>query len=336
MSPTATQTATRVTRTPAASKSASGTRTVSSSRTSPPSTTVFITPSPALSQTPSSSASASSSDTARSTTTASASPSGTATSSSSVSASITVLPSPTSSASLIPSPTPGPFQANNIAVLRVGSGVGPLVSGQAAAVFIDEYFPWSGGGLASSTSVTSNAPGSLSCTLSAISSAGWLYDQEGIPSLTTDGLHIVFPCYTMVVGATLTGTGVKVAAQICYDRSVRFVTTATIATGVSATGSPHVLRTIASDGINMWWAAQGAGTDNAIVLTAWAGTTSTILCSYSVYTPCALNAGGARFVFCVAYVYPLTLVFQLAAAPEPRPAPPATCLMGRCRFTTAD
>ena len=190
------------------------------------------------------------------------------------------------------------FGANNIAVVRVGAGATPLVQGQAAPVFIDEYYPWSGGGLVSTTPIISTAPGGLSCTLSAISSAGWLYDQEGIPSLTTDGLNIVFPCYTMVAGATLTGTGVKVAAQIYYDRTVTVATTATIATGVAATGSPHALRTIVSDGVNMWWGAQGAGTDCAIVLTSWHATSSTILCSYSVYTPCAWRGDGDLRLAC--------------------------------------
>ena len=180
--------------------------------------------------------------------------------------------------------TADPFGANNIAVLRVGSGAAPLVSGQAAPVFIDEYYPWSGGGNVSTTPIVSSMPGALACTLSAISSAGWLYDQEGIPSLVTDGSAIVFPCYTMVAGATLTSAGVKVAAQIGYDRSVDLSSTAAIATGTPATTSPRALRTIVSDSINMWWGVQGAGTDCSINLSPWHGTTTTIICSYSVYT----------------------------------------------------
>ena len=226
------------------------------------------------------------------------------------------------------------FGANNVAVLRIGSGAAPLVSGQAAPVFIDEYYTWPGGGNVSTTPVVSSSPGAPSCTLSAISSAGWLYDQEGIPSLTTDGLYIVFPCYTMTVGATLTGSGVKLAAMISYNRSVRLTTTATIATGVAATGSPHALRTIASDGINMWWAAQGSGTDCAIVMTPWNGPSSTILCSYSVYTACMYRK--TTFTCCrlIALFSPPFHFFQLAAALAPLQAPPGICLTVRCRYTT--
>ena len=95
---------------------------------------------------------------------------------------------------------PPPFVSTNLAVVRVGDGAAAIVAGTAKSVFVDQYTT-----AASQTAPVYSYPvtGSNACTLSATSSATWLYDQEGIPSLATSGAFLSFPCYSVAAGSSL-------------------------------------------------------------------------------------------------------------------------------------
>ena len=171
----------------------------------------------------------------------------------------TSTPSPSYTSTGTPSPS---FNPASVAVLRVGSGAAAIVSGVAQDLFIDEFSVTPG----SSSLVRSFAVnvGANPCRLSAGSTASWLYDVEGIPSLSDDGTFLVFPCYATAAGSPLTSGAGKVAAVVYNTAGVDTSTIVNVATSgfvlnaVAASSTvPRALRGIVSDGTQFWWGTQG-------------------------------------------------------------------------------
>ena len=193
--------------------------------------------------------------------------------------------SPTSSVSASATVTPPPpagvtFGSNNLAVLRVGSGAAPISSGIGQATFIDEYTSTGGAPVQSMMVYGANA-----CTLSAVSSSTWAYSEEGIPSLSTNGAFVTFPCYQIAPGSALDVTATKVAALVSFSAAMSTSTTAIISTGAGIAAVPLALRTTVSDGVGVWWALQ-TGTAPAYSTMQYQilGTTSaTTQCDYNNY-----------------------------------------------------
>ena len=172
-----------------------------------------------------------------------------------------------------------------MAVLRVGSGAA-IVSGVAHDLFIDE-FNVDPGATPLVRSFAVNV-GANPCRLSAGSTTSWLYDQEGIPTLSADGTFLVFPCYATAAGAQLTAGVNKVAGIVYYTAGVDTSTfvgpsnSGFMLDGVGgSTAVPHALRSIASDGVSLWWGSQGYSNSmgTSLVYTPALGQASTMLCS---------------------------------------------------------
>ena len=177
-------------------------------------------------------------------------------------------------------------------MLRVGSGASPLAPGVAQPLFIDEY----------TASVGQSSPvhslpvsGVNACTLSALSVPTWLYDEEGVPSLSSDGSFLVFPCYPIPAGTPLTdNTGVKVAAVVRYSSFVSTDTAvAGVATAVPDAVAPQALRMVVSNGTGLWWGVQAYSSNwtssgSGIVFSGMgAGATPTFVCSPANPNECA-------------------------------------------------
>ena len=186
-----------------------------------------------------------------------------------------------------PTPTAAPFTATNLAVVRVGSGTAAIVAGIAQSVFVDQYTTAAGQAAPVSTVLVN---GANTCTLSAVSSSSWLYDQEGIPSLSTNGAFLTFPCYKVTAGTALTASAINVAAIVSYNSAVNTATSGTIITGGASATYPQALRTTVSNGVNIWWAVQSATATyySQLLTQTLFSTTSTMLCAY----PSAYNAAG--------------------------------------------
>ena len=138
--------------------------------------------------------------------------------------------------------------------------------------------------------------GSNACTLSATSSATWLYDQEGIPSLATSGAFLSFPCYSVAAGSSLVITGVKVATVVSYNAYMSTSTSvpATIAGTAGTTANPTVLREVVSNGVGMWWYVMsgGASASSGMFYSSTVGSTAapTAICTYSTGSCISWNA----------------------------------------------
>ena len=181
-------------------------------------------------------------------------------------------------APLQPPPDGAAFGSNNLAVLRVGSGAAPISQGIAQSLYIDEFSI--NGSLVQSMMVY----GANLCTLSAFNSTTWAYSEEGIPSLSTNGAFVTFPCYQVAPGTPLAVTATKVAALVSFTGAVSTSTNATISTGVGSPSVPFALRTIVSDGVGVWWALQSGTSPYSTMQYQVLGTNmATIQCDYTVY-----------------------------------------------------
>jgi hypothetical protein len=141
---------------------------------------------------------------------------------------------PTSDATVTRTPSPtgtrsgsrlNAFQRGSLLVLRAGtSGATVPVTGIAMPLFLDEF-----------SSTASNQSGPLStlafptdlvsgqqagCTLALGASRKWLYEQEGLPSLSMDGRSVVLPCYSTAVGNALALSDYKTVAIVWADGQV--------------------------------------------------------------------------------------------------------------------
>ena len=183
--------------------------------------------------------------------------------------------------SLLPSALGATFSATNLAVVRVGSGTA-VAATVAQAVFVDEYT--TSGTLVQSVPVVATSGTANACTLSGgPSSTTWLYDQEGIPSLSTTNEFLVFPCYSVAVAGTLINSGSKVAAIVSYTAGVSTSTTSVLSTAVGNTNFPTALRTTVSNGVGVWWAQQNPTTMfSTMQYSVLFSTTSTDMCDFVV------------------------------------------------------
>ena len=185
-------------------------------------------------------------------------------------------------------------------VVQVGDGVTPLSQGAALPPFFAEYA--TGAPQSAPLSIMPvNIGGANACMLSVSSSPSWLFDQEGIPSLSGDGKLVLFPCYNVLPGGNLTTGAAKIVATLS---SARAVTTSTVdfylaSSTTSSTWSSsdlaprQALRTVVSDGTRLWWAAEGFGLDASLMYSASLYTQSaTDVCTYWTQT----NAG------CIGYL----------------------------------
>ena len=109
------------------------------------------------------------------------------------------------------------------------------------------------------SSLSSIALPSLTCTLSAISTSSWLYDEEGLPQISEDGKKVVLPCYGSTAGNPLSLAATKFAAVLSSDGSVAtYSGGAAIGSGQGSAAAPNALRTIASqNGSIFYWGIAG-------------------------------------------------------------------------------
>ena len=182
------------------------------------------------------------------------------------------------------------FTSTNLAVVRVGDGAAAIVSGVAQAVYVDEYS--TAGNLVQSIPVVGSVSvnGTVNaCTLSAVSSSTWLYDQEGIPSLSTNGTFLTFPCFKVTAGSSLVVSATKVAAIVSYTAAVSTATSALISAGAGTATTPFALRATVSNGVGVWWGLQTGFTPYSTMQYQAIGTTvATVQCDFSNYIAGAL------------------------------------------------
>ena len=294
--------------TPPGARTASATSavTVTPSQTPTGTTTAtYVAPSqtPAASTTATSSISSTSSLSASQTSSVTPSPTRTEagtpleTTSSSWTPSITGSNSPTPSVTPSNSPSssvaPVPFSGHDVAVLRVGSGEQALVPGVAQPLFIDSYSTTAGSlGLQHSLPVA----GSHECTLSTGSNSTWLYDEEGLMSLSLDNAVLVFPCYDSPPGVPLDNTVLKVAGVARVDSSVSTDATAPLATAPLHEGAPQALRVVVSNGSSLWWGVSAGPSTDPGTSTAFAFSDS-----FSANTTSLICDATSPEYYCVGY-----------------------------------
>ena len=144
------------------------------------------------------------------------------------------------------------FNAANLAVVRVGTGTAAISSGIAQTLYVVEYTTAAG---QASPVQTITVTGTNACTLSAVSSSTWLYDQEGVPLLATTGAFLTFPCYKTTAGSSLALSAIKVAAVVSYTGTMSTTSTvpASIASYTPTSVYQQALRQVASNGAGLWW-----------------------------------------------------------------------------------
>ena len=127
------------------------------------------------------------------------------------------------------SPRANVFQPSSLLVVRSGwegdATDASIMPGGAQPVFIDEIAVWEPGVRIQSVPLPALSAGaSAPCTLSWGSTADWAWDQEGTPSLSSDGTVLALPCYatanTPGVATPLAISGGKTIALLRSDGTV--------------------------------------------------------------------------------------------------------------------
>ena len=155
-----------------------------------------------------------------------------------------------------------PLRADNVLVLRLGDPAftatlasGTLPAFPAYPTYWDEITP---DGVIVRTSVNhrDTSGGQVPCTLG-VGVERWLYDTDGLPSNSADGLLAIAPCFTVPVGSYI-GAGLDRAKTITVMRSSGAATEVGLVLAYNSSYSLGGIRQAATvDGSRYWLSGMG-------------------------------------------------------------------------------
>lgn len=162
-------------------------------------------------------------------TTSTPSPSASASSgtSNTASASVSPSPTPTITPSITGTTKTNAFRSSSVLLLKAGGPAYVSRSpdiGEAIPLFFDELSSTASNqsgplqSIALPTSFTSQT--SAGCTLAIGATKTWLYEQEGLPTLSLDGRSVTLPCYSATVGNDLALNDYKTVGVLWADGRV--------------------------------------------------------------------------------------------------------------------